>query len=41
MSKENCEQRQNKNQKNLEFANELCNVKKENRSAKNCDTCKR
>lgn len=43
MSKADCsnEQRRNKNEKNLEFANELCDVKKENRLAKDCDNCKR
>lgn len=44
MSKKQCsnQQRQNnRNEKNLEFANELCNVKKERRLEKDCDNCKR
>jgi hypothetical protein len=44
MSKKDCskEQELNKgNQKNLEFANEFCNVKNERRLEKDCDNCKR
>ncbi|WP_269448386.1 hypothetical protein [Anaerosporomusa subterranea] len=44
MSKKDCsnEQRQNKrDEKNLEFASEFCNVKDERRLEKDCDNCKR
>ena len=44
MSKENCCNEHDKNKrnaKNLEFANELCDVKNERRMDKDCKECKR
>lgn len=44
MNKDNCRNKQSEKEnceKNLEFANELCNVKSDRRIEKDCDNCKR